>query len=313
MHYGFLALPGQGVYAAVTKLATAALPRRKLIMLVCTRDIIIGLLTLFVISTGISAVQPQTTAAQPQIADAKPQATGTQPQTTATQPQTTYVSSSVMTAQRSTDPARAPYGSGQLGAWQAKTNTISSPAQFKNTVARNGVLIVGDSIANQADYMYASRVFAAHGLPTAVNQWPGRPTKPAVDWLVAHADLIPARGVVMATGANDIFNPAGWWHQVKRVMAAADGKPVYWITVHVDRWSGTADRRVADMRNSAWINDQLYSMARSYRNLIVVDWHAKLSQGYNESLVATWLSDGVHLTPLGINGWCDLLALRMRL
>lgn len=257
------------------------------------RDIFMGLITLLMISTGITAAQPQTTAAQPQTADVSPP---------------------LMAAQGATlDPARAPYGSGQLGAWQTKTNSISTPAQFQNTVARNGVLIVGDSIANQADYMYASRVYAARGLPTAVNQWPGRPTRPAVDWLVAHANLIPARGVVMAVGANDIFNPAGWWQQVKRVMAAAKGKPVYWITVHVDRWSGTADRRVADMRNSAWINDQLYAMARSYPNLVVVDWHAMLSQGYNESRVATWLSDGVHLTPTGIDGWCDLLALRMRL
>jgi len=175
-------------------------------------------------------------------------------------------------------------------------------------------MIVGDSIAKAAGPEFAQRMYDDHGLLTAVNNWPSRPTAPTVDWLEDHASWIPERGIVMAVGANDIFSPMYWWQQVDRVMEIADGKPVYWMSVYVDRWSSAdPDQRVADMRNSAWINDQLYSIARRHPNLVVVDWHAYLSQGYNESKIADWLSDGVHPTTAGIDGWCDLLALRMGL
>lgn len=209
--------------------------------------------------------------------------------------------------------ARAPYGSGQIGDWQSNTPTSSNTAQFANVVDNNGILIVGDSIANITDYEFATRMNQQHGLPTAVHNWPGRPTEPAADWIVANAYRIPDRGIVVASGSNDVFNPAAWWQQVNRVMAAADGKPVYWVSVFVDRWSGSEDRRIADMRNSAWLNDQLYSLKPSYPNLHIIDWHAYLSQGWNETKIASWLTDGVHPTAAGVDAWCDLLELRMGL
>lgn len=213
------------------------------------------------------------------------------------------------------DPGRAPFGSGPHGGWLDKTPSISSPAQFQAVEDGNGVMVFGDSIARQASYELATRLYADHGLLTAVDNWPSRPTYGCVDALEARAHQIPARGVVMACGANDVFSPSKWWQQVARVLELADGKPVYWIAVYVDRWSSTdPDMRVADVRNSAWVNQQLYAMANAYPNLEVVDWHAWLSQGYNESKIADVLSDGVHLTsPVGIDNWCDLLTWKMGL
>lgn len=213
------------------------------------------------------------------------------------------------------DPARAPYGSGPHGGWTTKTPSISTAATFDAMVANNGVLLIGDSIARSTQNALAQRLYDDHGLITAVNNWPSRPTAPAVDWLEDHPEWIPDRGIVMATGANDIFNGHKWWQQINRVLALADGRPVYWISVYVDRWSSTdPDQRAADMRNSAWINQQLYATANAYPNLKVVDWFAWLSQGPNESKVADLLSDGVHLTsPAGIDNWCDLLTLKMGL
>lgn len=212
------------------------------------------------------------------------------------------------------DPARAPYGSGPHGGWTTKTPSISSNAQFQAVRNTNGVMLIGDSIARQAQNELAQRLYDEHGILTAVNNWPSRPTAPAVDWLEAHQSWIPDRGIVMATGANDIFNPHKWWQQVNRVLEIADGRPVYWIAVYVDRWSG-ADPwlRAADMRNSAWVNQQLYATANAYPNLKVVDWHAWLSQGPNESKIADLLSDGVHLTTAGIDNYNDLLTLKMGL
>lgn len=220
-----------------------------------------------------------------------------------------------ITAKRTTvDPARAPYGSGPIGNWESNTPTASTSTQFQNVAANNGILIVGDSIANQTSYEFATRMNQQHGLPTAVYNWPGRPTEPVADWVEDWPQRIPDRGIVIASGANDVFNPAGWWQNITRILDVADGRNVYWVSVHVDRWNTTdADRRVADMRNSAWINDQAYALARTRPNLIIVDWHALLSQGYNESRVTTWLTDGVHPTAAGVDGWCDLLELRMGL
>jgi hypothetical protein len=213
------------------------------------------------------------------------------------------------------DPARAPYGSGPHGGWLDKTPSISTDAKFQEMHDTNGVLLIGDSIARQAANELAQRLWDDHRVVTAVNNWPSRPCAPAVDWLEDHQAWIPDRGIVMACGANDIFNPAQWWRNVNRVLEIADGRPVYWIAVYVDRWSLTdPDQRAADMRNSAWVNQQLYATANAYPNLKVVDWHAWLSQGYNESKIADVLSDGVHLTsPVGIDNWVDLLTLKMGL
>jgi hypothetical protein len=212
------------------------------------------------------------------------------------------------------DPARAPYGSGPHGGWTTKTPSISTDARFAEMVASNGVLLIGDSIARQAASELAQRIWDDHHIYTAVNNWPSRPTAPAVDWLEDHQEYIPDRGIVMATGANDIFNPYKWWQQVNRVLEIADGRPVYWVSVYVDRWSVSDPwQRAADMRNSAWINQQLYATANAYPNLHVIDWFASLNQGYNESRVADLLSDGVHLTPAGVTAWGDLVTLRMGL
>lgn len=211
------------------------------------------------------------------------------------------------------DPDRAPYGSGVHGGWLDKTPSVSTPDQFRKVAEQNGVLILGDSIARLTSNEFAQRVWDEHGLPTAVYNWPSRPTYPVADWVEEYAHRIPDRGIVIASGSNDIFNPAKWWRQVQRILDVADGKPVYWISVYVDRWGGSTDQRAADVRNSAWVNQQLYAMQVHNPNLIVVDWFAYLSQGYNESNVKAWLSDGVHPTASGVDAWCDLLALRMGL
>lgn len=210
------------------------------------------------------------------------------------------------------DPARAPYGSGPLGDWTVYTPMMSTATRFGQVADNNGVLLLGDSIAKANAPALGGRVGAA-GLFLGVNAWPGRPTEPAVDWLEANPGYIPDRGVIMACGSNDVFRPVGWWQQVARVMALAAGRPVYWVSVYVDRPKNpdgsiaSAVKRVADMRNSGVINNQLYTMARAYPNLRIVEWHAALSGGHNESNIDAWLSDGVHTTPAGSTAWCDLI------
>lgn len=190
-------------------------------------------------------------------------------------------------------------GSGALGDWQDNTPSISGPERFRRVLEADGVLVVGDSIAQATVHELAVRLDAAYGLPVAVNTHPGRPTAPAVDWIVEHAHLIPERGIVVVSGANDVFAPLDWWRQVERVLAAADGRPVYWLTVHVDRWSGDTGRRQSDRQNSDWINDQLRAVAAGHPNLVVVDWAGAVTDDR--------LSDGVHPSAAGVAAWCDLL------
>lgn len=190
-------------------------------------------------------------------------------------------------------------GVGAPGEWRQRTPSVSTPRQFRTVRDANGLLVVGDSIAQATAHELAVRAGAVYGLPVAVNAHPGRPTAPAADWIVEHAGLIPDRGIVVVSGANDVFAPLGWWRQVERVLAAADGRPVYWLTVHVDRWSGDEAQRRADRAHSDWLNDQLEALARRHPNLVLVDWAG--------TLTGDRLSDGVHPSEAGVAAWCGLL------
>ncbi|TDE15894.1 hypothetical protein [Jiangella asiatica] len=207
------------------------------------------------------------------------------------------------------DPELAPYGSGRLGPWEDYELTLSTPEQFADVLAANGLLVVGDSIGSAVSRECAAVVGTRHGLPIAVNTWPSRPTAPAADWIVENAELIPDRGIVVVSGANDIFDPDGWWRQVERVVDAADGKPVYWLTVHVDRWALPDEVRAADRRNSAWVNDQLRWLAERHPGLVLVEWDAALTP----DAAATLLDDGVHPSPAGIDTWCGQVTSAMGL
>lgn len=213
------------------------------------------------------------------------------------------------------DPARAPYGSGPLGDWTNLSRSISTPAQFQAVHDQNGVLIIGDSITNANAYELATRVWAEHSLPLAVNAWNGRPAAPAIDWLEANVGAvgIPDRGLVVACGTNDIFRPLGFWQQVNRVLALAAGRQVYWVNVFAARAGVSAAMRLADMRNSAVVNEQIARMQSANPNLRIVEWFSTLAGGYNESLIDQYLSDGVHCTVAGRDAWCNLIMQAMAL
>lgn len=206
--------------------------------------------------------------------------------------------------------AGGPFGSGVGGDWTQMAPAISSASAFESVRDNNGVLIIGDSIAKANSPACAQRIADTHGLPVAVNNWPGRPTTPAIDWLTVHTSLIPERGVVVAVGTNDIFSPAGWWRQVRRLMEAVPPDvPVFWVTVYAER----ASSPTADLRNSGWINSQLRTMQTAHSNLVVVDWFAAVAAGRGGVNVSGWLSDGVHTTAAGSVAWCDLILSSMQL
>jgi len=193
------------------------------------------------------------------------------------------------------------YGSGTLGDWTGYTPSISSTGQRAYCVTNGGVFAFGDSIAKQDGYTLAVRLAARDGSPMAVNNWPSRPTAPAVDALAAWAAAygLPSR-ILMATGSNDIFAPPGFRAQVDRAMGiAGPDRTVVWVNVHVCRWSQPASVQVADQRNSGWVNAQLADATAAHPNLRIVHW-AELLAGKPYYRIPAYLSDGVHTSvPLG--------------
>lgn len=209
------------------------------------------------------------------------------------------------------------YGSGQPGDWQPLPSRISPDSIL--AVVRDdpdGLLAVGDSVLYQAGTPLA-QMHVGHGGNFAINAWSGRPTPPAVDWLagVKARGLFPPR-LLMCTGNNDIWSPLGFEPQLHRVMELADGRPVRWYTLSVDRWG--VPLRSEDAANVGLINRALYLAAGRYSNLELVDWFHFIRSAANTCHPAGYpqivttarscdrKSDGTHLTPYGVSGWVYL-------
>ncbi len=203
-----------------------------------------------------------------------------------------------MTAATALPAHAADYGSGSLGSWQAASRRISSAGTVRTAVRRDGLLLFGDSISVQDAPVLASLVQRSTGRTMAINAWNSRPTAPAVDelelWARRHG--LPRR-IIMATGSNDIFEPPVMAEQIERVMSVVGRRRlVFWVDVHVSRTSQPAEVRAADLKNSAWVNDQIEEAATRHPLLRVIRWSDRVS---SESSQRIYLKDGVHTSPTG--------------
>jgi hypothetical protein len=168
----------------------------------------------------------------------------------ATRPTTAYLPTDI-TQQAGAD-ARRNNCSGALGDW-----TIYAHANFGDLAGPDqaDVVIVGDSLTT-AGHPELATWLAARGKTLAGSYWSSRPTTPAVDWALSLSTK--PKILVMASGTNDIFNPAVMAGQVARLKAWADTAPVtrlVWVDVQAAR-PATA---LCDQRNSGWINGQIRS------------------------------------------------------
>lgn len=195
------------------------------------------------------------------------------------------------------------YGSGDPTDYTQYSKGVSTASTWTKAKSNNGVWLFGDSITNQDDYALA---VALAPRVLAVNAWNARPTKPAVDALEQALQIYngPAKTVLMATGTNDISDPPAFGAQVDRTMELIAGRArVVWVTAYAGRTGTgiTAAVREADVRNSGWINNQLWARAGKHSNLDIVDWFGFLCKnpGYR---IGNLLTDGVHTSvPLGQN------------
>lgn len=179
------------------------------------------------------------------------------------------------------------YGSGTLGPEGAATTC--DPALWD--VA--DMWVFGDSIAQRcmADLvtLLAPRVLA---WDTAN----GRATTACVDRLALFLAEHPAPSVVlMLSGANDIFDPSVMPAQISRALSLLPESVLIWRDVQVCRTSQVEAVKVADQRNTGWVNLALHDAQPAVK---VIEWARPLAS--KPSRLTAYLSDGVHPNTLGV-------------
>lgn len=184
------------------------------------------------------------------------------------------------------------YGSGTLGDWSGNAH-----GQTANWATADFGLI-GDSITTLG-WSKLNSDLAAKGKTLAVNYWSGRPTTPAMDWLMSNTVLPPV--VIVACGTNDIFDPTVMASQVSRAVRA--GTEFFWVDVQASRWSLATSVQVADQRNSMWVNRQIWDGVADTR---VIPWSSWFWTSPNR--LTSYLTDGIHPNPTtGVNFWSAVL------
>lgn len=190
--------------------------------------------------------------------------------------------------------------SGTLGAWTGLTHANFGDLTTADGDPQADVVIVGDSITTGGRTELAAWL-AARGKTLAGSYWSGRPTTPAVDWALSLSTK--PRILVMASGTNDIFNPAVMAGQVARLKAWAAAAPVtrlVWVDVQAAR-PATA---VCDQRNSGWINAQIRS---GLAGADVCGWSIGLAQ-YPTRITNYLRPDGIHpIEGIGTNYWAAVV------
>lgn len=202
-----------------------------------------------------------------------------------------------------------PYGSGVLGDWSTLSHglycfqpsgTVTSYTRAtklgaaKSSAAMScpgeDVRLYGDSITFGGKSAFAAEM-SAHGLTTYVDAWSGRPTTPVADAIVAETVFPPV--VVVASGTNDIFNPAVMAAQINRIKnhlaTVAPNTKLFWVDVQATRWGQTEYTERNDQRNSMAVNMAIWNNLDKGQ---IVQWSSRFMS--NPALLGTYLVDGVH-------------------
>lgn len=202
------------------------------------------------------------------------------------------------------------YGSGCLGDWAGYQHGVDGDP------ATADVLMVGDSIVNRCR-LYVRARLVPHGLTVAFDYWSSRPTADipavsaaagAVTRTLSYSRIYQPNSfklVVMATGTNDIFDPATMAYNTNRMKVVES--PVLWGTVYASRSTSYS----ADLRNAGWVNNQIQASG-----FPTVDWFAFLAS-YPGYRIPAYIADGIHPTygtlppaqpTLGDGSGCDAWA-----
>lgn len=186
--------------------------------------------------------------------------------------------------------------SGTLGDWSTFQHANFGDLTDLDGDPQADVVIVGDSITTRG-YSELATWLAARGKTLAGNYWSGRPTAPAVDWALSLSTK--PKILVMASGTNDIFDPAVMATQVARLTAwAGTTTRLIWVRVQAAR-PATA---LCDQRNSMWVNAQISAGGEE-----TCGWPDGFAQDPNR-IGYYLLPDGVHpIEGVGTNYWAAVV------
>lgn len=191
------------------------------------------------------------------------------------------------------------FGSGAIGAWSSLAHGYIGPS-----MDAADVLIVGDSITTLGREELTAAV-QAENKTLAVAYWSGRPTTPAVDYVLSATVLPPI--LVMACGANDVYTPTVMEAQIHRLLDVTlpGVEHLLWVDVQVCRPAYA----LADQRNSGYINAQIRNVLDSNHVVPWSEWFAK-----DPNRIATYLdSGGVHpINGIGTNFWAEVIMKKLR-
>lgn len=199
------------------------------------------------------------------------------------------------------------YGSGPCPDWDDAQNGVDGDP------ATADVLVVGDSIPNRCRSYLRTRLLA-HNLTVCVDYWSSRPTAApgaAADRALSYSRLYdtenPFKALIMASGSNEISNPPVLAGAIQRIKDAPRTCPLGWVNTYVCRWAGDAAREQADLRNTAWLNQQISASC-----VPVIDWFEDLAEKPWRAQPGGYLADGIHPTPTtGCDHWAAVLAPRI--
>lgn len=191
------------------------------------------------------------------------------------------------------------YGSGTLGNWQTMEHYNTGDLTTAD------VLIVGDSITVRGRQDLEAAV-AAEGKTLAVNCWSGRPSEPAVDWLLEQTQLPPV--LVFACISNDVCTPPAVTVQLKRLLAGE--LPGVQKILVVDTQIARPNTALADQRNSGWINNQVRDVLEDAAS--VVPWSWWFSS--NPVRIPQYIdAGGIHpIKGAGTKFWAAVIVLKLR-
>lgn len=183
------------------------------------------------------------------------------------------------------------YGSGPCPDWLDKANGIDGDPAVAD------VLWFGDSITTRCRGYVRTRL-AGYGLTVCFDYWSGRPTDEpgatvdrALSYTRAYDEVTPAKLIVMATGSNDVSNPPVMAAAIQRMVDAPLTAPLAWVNTYVCRWAGDPAREQADLRNTAWLNQQIAASG-----VPVIGWFENLAKKPWRALPGGYLEDGLHPT-----------------
>jgi hypothetical protein len=176
-------------------------------------------------------------------------------------------------------PTRVNYGS---GAWAGPSATVTRVGKAVST----DVMVIGDSITARC-WPDLKAALAAKGKTLSVIAQSGQDAAGLAELFSQETGL--AGTTILAVGTNNVFTPPSYAPALKRMVAQVDGARWFAVDTYVGR-AGTVQPH--DIRNSGWVNGQLYAVAGAEH---AISWVGALSAAVGRGRPLNYyLQDGVH-------------------